>query len=42
VPCSLDGTRRSAASMVAAQYVSLKTLMSTLQGVRRVLQVTDV
>ena len=42
VPCSLDGTRRSAASMVAAQYVSLETLMSTLQGVRRVLQVTDV
>ena len=42
MPCSLDGTRRSAASMVAAQYVSLETLMSTLQGVRRVLQVTDV
>lgn len=40
VPCSLDGTRRSAASMVAAQYVSLQTLMSTMQGLKRVLQVT--
>ena len=40
VQCSLDGARRSAASVVTAQYVTLRQLMLSLPTVARVLEVT--
>ena len=40
LPCSFDGTKRSAANMLGAQYVSLKQLMLSMPGLKQELQVT--
>ena len=40
VPCSFDGQRRSAASVITNQYVTLQRLLQAVPGLSSVLEVT--